>query len=98
MIETGFVVERRVVITADQPRGIWCVDEVPLAELLDLLMEWQGECLAGKQAALAQRLQATEGQLATALDWLRARRLLAAGEIIALHGEGLEPVTETAGR
>jgi len=98
VIEAGFVVERRVVVTADQPRGIWRVDEVPLADLLDLLKEWQGERLAGKQAALARRLQVTEGQLATALDWLRARRLLADGERIVLHGEGLEPVTEAAGR
>lgn len=98
VIEAGFVVESRVVVTADQPRGIWRVAEVPLADLLDLLEESQGLRLAAKRPALAQRLQTSEEQLATAIEWLRARRLLATSDRILLYGEGLESVTEAAGQ
>ena len=98
VIEAGFVVERRVVVTADQPRGIWRIDEVPLADLLDLLQKAQGESLAANQAAFARQLQASEGQLATALDWLRARRLLASGERIVLQYEALPSLPDPAGR
>ena len=85
VVEKGLVVERRVVVTPDQPRGIWRVDEVPLPELIDLLRAREGQSLAEAAPELAQRLAARETQLATALAWLRARQLLAEGEVIRLE-------------
>ena len=85
VVEDGFVVERRVVVTPDQPRGIWRVDEVPLAELIELLGRHVGQPLDEIEPTLAGSLGATPRQLATALDWLRARRLLAAGDRVELQ-------------
>ena len=93
VIEAGFVVARRVVVTADQPRGIWRIAEVPLAELLDLLRASRGDPLEARRAELARRLAVAEDQLDTALDWLRARWLLVADEKIALREEMLAPTT-----
>ena len=73
VIEDGFVVARRVVVTADQPRGIWQVDGVPVADLLDWRRSHDGDDLPGAAAA---RFACTPGQLATALEWLRHRRLI----------------------
>ncbi|MDJ0944748.1 MAG: FAD-dependent monooxygenase [Kiloniellales bacterium] len=92
VVETGLIVERRVVVTPDQPRGIWRVDETPLAELLDLLRDRQGLRLADCAGELAGRLSVTERQLATALDWLRARRLLATGTEVRLQTAALRQV------
>ena len=72
VIEDGFIVARRVVVTADQPRGVWRVDGVPVAELLDWRRSHDGDDLPGAAAA---RFACTPGQVATALEWLRYRRL-----------------------
>jgi flavin-dependent dehydrogenase len=74
VVEDGFVVERRVVVTADQPRGIWQVDAVPLADLLDLMRD----ATVPDPAQTARRLGVSHRQLKTALDWLRFREMLPA--------------------
>lgn len=75
VIENGFIALRRVVVTADQPRGIWQVDGVPVVELLD----WQRTRPDGEAGSLlcaaARRFESTPAQIATALQWLRYRRL-----------------------
>lgn len=73
VIEDGFIVARRVVVTADQPRGVWQVDGVPVAELLDWRRSHDGDALP---RAAAARFACTPGQVATALEWLRYRRLI----------------------
>ena len=73
MIEDGFIVARRVVVTADQPRGVWQVEGVPVVELLDWHRSHDGEDL---HALAAARFACTPGQIATALKWLRYRRLI----------------------
>jgi menaquinone-9 beta-reductase len=73
VIEDGFIVARRVVVTADQPRGVWRVDGVPVAELLDWRRSHDGAELPGAAAA---RFACTPDQVATALEWLRYRRLI----------------------
>lgn len=74
VVENGLVVERRVIVTADQPRGVWRVDGVPLAELHDLVHT----ATAPDPAQAARRLGVSDRQLKTALDWLRFREMLPA--------------------
>jgi len=72
VLEDGFIVARRVVVTADQPRGVWRVDGVPVADLLDWRRSHDGDDLPGAAA----RFACAPGQVATALEWLRYRRLI----------------------
>jgi flavin-dependent dehydrogenase len=76
VVADGVVVERRVVVTADQPRGIWQIDGVPLAEMIDGLRGHEGASLSEVRAGLAARLAVADEKLATALDWLRSRKVL----------------------
>jgi flavin-dependent dehydrogenase len=73
VIEDGFIMARRVVVTADQPRGVWQVDGVPVVELLDWHRSQGGDDLPEVAAA---RFACTPQQVATALQWLRYRRLI----------------------
>ena len=73
VIEDGFIVARRVMVTADQPRGVWQVDGVPIVELLDWRRENHGDDAPGAAAA---RFACTPEQAATALNWLRYRGLI----------------------
>jgi flavin-dependent dehydrogenase len=84
VVADGLVVERRVVVTPDQPRGIWQIDGVPLAELIDGLREKENAALAECSSGLGARLGVTEAKLATALDWLRSRKILTMADTIAL--------------
>ena len=90
VVEEGIVVERRVLVTSDQPRGIWRLDGVPLPQLLDRLGEAEGQALAACAPAMAADLEVEEAQLASALAWLQSRRLLAAGEEIRLQRDRIE--------
>jgi hypothetical protein len=73
VVENGFIVARRVVVTADQPRGVWQVDGVPIVDLLDWRRRHDGDDLPDVAAA---RFACTPQQVATALQWLRYRRLI----------------------
>jgi flavin-dependent dehydrogenase len=70
-IEDGFVVAREVIVTADQPRGVFTVDGVPLVPLLRAVQA--GE-VASIEAA-ARRFERPPSQVETALAWLRYRGL-----------------------
>jgi flavin-dependent dehydrogenase len=72
VIEDGFVVARAVIVTADQPRGVYAVDGVPLVPLLRAVQA--GE--AGSIEAAARCFDKSPGEVETALAWLRYRRLL----------------------
>ena len=75
VIEDGFITERPVLISADQPRGVWQVDGVPVVSLL----EWyrrEATTLADPVAAAIARFARTESQITTALGWLRHCRLI----------------------
>lgn len=73
VIEHGFVEEREVIITPDQPRGIRMLDDVPVAALLARLR--QADPIP-PIAALAIEFDVTHRQIASALGWLRYRGLL----------------------
>jgi hypothetical protein len=72
VIEGGFVVAREVIVTADQPRGVFMVDGVPLVPLLRAV---QTDEVASIEAA-ARRFDRAPGEVETALAWLRYRGLL----------------------
>jgi flavin-dependent dehydrogenase len=76
VIEAGFIAARRVVVTADQPRGVWQVDGVPIVELLDWRRAQAPEESADLRTAAAARFRCAPDQIGTALDWLRYRRLI----------------------
>jgi menaquinone-9 beta-reductase len=73
VIEDGFVVAREVIVTADQPRGVFMVDGVPLVALLRAV---QAGKIASIEAA-SRCFDRAPGQVETALAWLRYRGLLA---------------------
>jgi hypothetical protein len=73
VIEDGFVVAREVIVTADQPRGVFMVDGVPLVALLRAV---QAGRIASIEAA-SRCFDRAPGQVETALAWLCYRGLLA---------------------
>jgi flavin-dependent dehydrogenase len=75
VIEDGFIAARPVLVTADQPRGVWQVDGVPIVALLEWHRRRAG-ALAAPIAGAAAHFARSERQIATALDWLRYRRLI----------------------
>jgi flavin-dependent dehydrogenase len=89
VVADGLVVERPVVVTPDQPRGIWQVDGVPLAELVEGLRKCEGEKLSDCSAAMAGHLNVEEARLAAALDWLRSRKVLAAQDRVAINNAAI---------
>jgi len=91
VVSDGLIVERRVAVTPDQPRGIWQVDSVPLAELIDHLRADLGEPIAKRAPDWAKQMGIGEGNLGVALDWLRSRRVLAANEKVEIDPASIEP-------
>jgi flavin-dependent dehydrogenase len=73
VLEDGRIVRRRVVWTADHPRGVWQVAGVRLAELRDLMAE------GGTPQEAARRLERPPEAVGQALAWLSHRGLLARG-------------------
>ena len=88
VISNGFIVERQVCVTPDHPRGVWRVADVPLADLVQTLRGHEGATLGAALPKIGTELDVAPEQLSIALDWLRARRMLADGEVISL----LDPV------
>ena len=84
VISNGLVVERDVCVTPDHPRGVWRVADVPLADLVQLLRAHEDAELGTIAPTLSTELRVAPEQLSIALDWLRARRMLATGNIIQM--------------
>ncbi len=70
----GFVTEAEVVVTPDQPLGVWHVEGLEMAPLLAALRADNG--LAPEQV-LRDRLGARAAQAPALLDWMRAQGWLA---------------------
>ncbi len=77
VVEDGFVVQREVVVTPDNPRGIWRVDGVPLAPLYRLARNRGGAGPDALTAEAAAALRHAPDQVRTALGWLRYRGMIA---------------------
>ncbi|WP_018227811.1 flavin-dependent monooxygenase QhpG [Methyloversatilis universalis] len=72
VVEDGYIVERRVVVSGEHPRGVRFIDGIDLGRLDELLH-------AGAPAApadIGQHLQAPPEAVARALHWLQAQSLL----------------------
>jgi menaquinone-9 beta-reductase len=72
VVEDGFVVAREVIVTADQPRGVFQVDGVPIAALLRALRAGEANSIE----AASRCFERTPQQVETALAWLRYRGLV----------------------
>lgn len=66
VLDSGRIRERRVCVTAAQPEGVWHVDGVALAPLMDYLQATESASIVGAAAALARPPNA----VATAVRWL----------------------------
>ena len=75
VVEQDLIMAHPVVVTADQPRGTFQVDGVPLVHLIDLLRPGR-DAGAALATELAEALHAKSSQVETALDWLSYRGLL----------------------
>lgn len=98
VVTGGLIVERKVAVTADQPRGIWRVDSVPVVELIEHLRQNQGQPIAQRAPLLAKQMGVGDGNLAVALDWLRSRRVLGAGRTVAIEPASIEVIPTSAER
>lgn len=70
VIEDGFITEREVFVTGNEPRGAWVVEDVPLVQLYRLLQA---------QVSLhdcARRLRVSPEQARLARNWLVRNRVL----------------------
>ncbi len=76
VIEGDFIIRRPVVVTADQPRGVWQVDGVSLVDLLRCWEKQRHEMGEANPETLARRIGRAPEQIATALAWLRHRRMI----------------------
>jgi 2-polyprenyl-6-methoxyphenol hydroxylase-like FAD-dependent oxidoreductase len=73
VIDQGWIREARVIVTPDQPRGVWRLDGVPVVRLLELTA-------AGRSAEEgAETLGCSVASVRSALSWLDRTGLLHAG-------------------
>lgn len=72
VVEDGFIVERRVVVSAEHPRGVRFIDGIDLGRLDELL---QAGAPAGPND-IGHHLHAPADAVARALRWLQAQSLI----------------------
>ena len=71
VVEGGYIVERRVVVSAEYPRGVRFIDGVELARLDEILRD--GTPVVPQ--IISQYLQTPQEEVMRALEWLKARTL-----------------------
>jgi flavin-dependent dehydrogenase len=74
--EDGFIVSRRAIVTPDHPRGVWLLDSVELAALLEFAATHRGERDEDLVAGFAERTATPTSSVERAFDWLRRRGLV----------------------
>jgi hypothetical protein len=73
VVENGFIVERRVVLTPAHPRGVRFIDGVDLPALHDVI----GRTREGSSAEqLSAQLGSQPAAVRNALHWMQAQRLI----------------------
>ena len=75
VIEDDFVVSRKVVVTADHPRGVWKIADVPLADLLEVLKQRKNQGLGDDLNWLASASDDSPDNVRLAIDWLRRNKM-----------------------
>ncbi len=70
VVRDGYIERRKVIVTADHPRGVWRLDGVPLIALLELMAAG-----AYDDRECARRLGVGTAAAARARKWLEARKL-----------------------
>ena len=75
VIEDDFVVSRKVVVTADHPRGVWKIADVPLADLLEVLKQSRNQGLGDDLNWLASASDHSPDNVRLARDWLRRNKM-----------------------
>jgi flavin-dependent dehydrogenase len=78
------ILERDVVVTAAQPRGVWLVDEVPLVELLHYIQQAGNATLAEAASALDRPRPA----IAAAVRWLHSAGALPSRAVEGISAGG----------
>ncbi len=73
--QDGFIVAQEVIVTPDQPRGIWQVAGVPLVPLLKQLTQHLGKTLPEISLQQAQQQGGKPENYRIALAWLESRGL-----------------------
>ena len=72
VVEGDFVVRREIIVTAEQPRGVWLIAEVPVAELFHLVRD----APTIDPANLAETFGRSPEQIAIALAWLQRQAMI----------------------
>lgn len=88
----GFIRLQEVIVTPDQPRGVWQVAGVALAPLLRYLRGRPGGDLASRIEDYAERNRLKPEDCRTALAWLVARRLVRVAATTGPEPEGRQPL------
>ncbi len=76
VVADGLVCEDRVVVTADHPRGVWRVDDVALAPLLDMLQQSGGQPNIQMVEQYARHFAVRPSQITNAINWLKAAQVV----------------------
>lgn len=74
--EDGYIRLREVIVTADHPRGVWRIADVPVPALLRWVHETGREGSEGSVASAAVRFGVSIDAVRSALAWAGARNLL----------------------
>ncbi|NNE23967.1 MAG: FAD-dependent oxidoreductase [Rhizobiales bacterium] len=72
VVANSLITEAPVVVTADHPRGVWRVDDVALAPLLEMVRRSDRTGANELVEILAGQLKVRPIQVANALNWLRS--------------------------
>jgi flavin-dependent dehydrogenase len=90
----GFITRQEVVVTADQPRGVWQVAGIALVPFLRFLRTHSGENLGTLLDDYAVRQRVGVEDCRTALAWLASRRLFSLTAVPAREND--RPFPDTA--
>ena len=77
VVSDGLIVEERVVVTPEHPRGVWQVDNIALVPLLEAARATGDVSSAEFIETAAGKLEAQPKQVITALNWLKSAGALA---------------------
>jgi len=72
VVANGLITQQAVVVTADHPRGVWRVDDIALAPLLEMIGQSADKGAGQLVETVAAQLKVRPIQVANAINWLRS--------------------------